>query len=139
MRLHEELYIDITVQGKRCDIDKFIAYITSGELDDFFEITSDLITYDDEYNTAGTATEVKAFISNDSYGFEIDSFNPEEFLDAFCAGGYNVFIQGHLYDIDDEEYRFVSPVGETSYDDASKIHYKDELDFEAQREEYGDN
>ena len=36
MRLHEELYFEINAEGDRQSIDKFVAYMTSGVLDDFF-------------------------------------------------------------------------------------------------------
>ena len=60
--------------------------------------------------------------------------DPEEFLDALCSGGKNVTIHGNVFDIDDEEYRFISNMGETSYVNTDKIDFSDELDDEAKKE-----
>ncbi len=135
MKLHEELYFEITAEADRETVDKFVAFVTSGELDDFFEFTSDYIIYSDNYNSASYGENVSVTLANDDYGIEIDSFNPEDFLDALCSGGKNLFIHGNLYDIDNEEYRFVSHVGDTSYDNSDDIEFTDELDDEARREE----
>jgi len=134
MKLHEELYLNIDVEGKKQHVEKFVAYITSGDLDDFFEISDDFLLFSDNYDYDSDNADVSVNISNDDYGIEIDSFDPEEFLDAFCAGGQNVLIHGQLYDIDDEEYRFISNVGDTSFTNAEKIVFRDELDIEASRE-----
>ncbi len=135
MNLHEELYFEITAEGQKQHIDNFVSYITSGELDDFFEITKNFVLFSDNYNMSGDEAEVSVTISNDDFGIEIDCFNPEEFLDALCAGGKDVFIHGHLYDIDDEEFRFVSNIGDPCYQDASKIVFEDELDAVSKEEE----
>ena len=135
MRLHEELYLDITIEGEKQYVEKFVAYVTSGELDDFFEIDDDFIDYCDNYDSSGDSDEVSISFSNENYGIEIDSFDPEEFLDVFCAAGGKVLIHGNIYDIEDEEYRFISNVGTTSFTNAGKVVFRDELDIEASREE----
>ncbi len=135
MKLHEELYFEITAEGDRESIDKFAAFITSGELDDFFEFTEDYIIYSDNYNTASFAEKITMTLANDDYGIEIDSFDPEDFLDALCRGGKNLLIHGNLYDIDNDEYRFISHMGDTSYENSDDIEFSDELDEEARREE----
>jgi hypothetical protein len=135
MRLHEELYIDITIEGEKQHVEKFIAYIKSGELDEFFEIDDDFFDYCDHYDDLRDFDQVKASFSNENYGIEIDSFDPEEFLDVFCAGGGKVLIHGNLYDIEDEEYRFISNIGDTFFTNAKSIVFRDELDIEASREE----
>ena len=139
MKLHEELYFDFTAEGAKSDVKKFVSFITSGELDDFFEITEDLLSYGDNYFYAADAEKVIVTVSNDDYGCEIDSLNPEEFLDVLCAGGKNLYIHGNLYDIDDEEYRFVSPAGASYFLNSDKIEYSDELDDEARREDVDDD
>ena len=134
MKLHEELYFEITVEGVKSDVAKFIDYVKSGELDDFFEFSSEYIVYDDNYAISSETTQVSVSLSNDNYGIEIDSFDPEEFLDALCSGGKNVTIHGNVFDIDDEEYRFISNAGSTSYVNTDDIDFSDELDDEAKKE-----
>lgn len=137
MKLHEELYFEITVTGTKAEIQKFISYITSGELDDFFEITDDFIVCDDDnYVNASPDEECSITVTNDDFGIEISDFDPEEFLDAFCKGGISLHIFGSLYDIDDDEYRFSSPVGDPCYTNSEAVEiFNDELDREAYREE----
>jgi len=139
MKLHEELYFDFTGEGSKSDVKKFVSFITSGELDDFFEITDELITYSDNFTYASDSEKVTVSVSNDDYGFEIDSFNPEEFLDVLCAGGKSLYIHGNFFDIDDEEYRFVSHAGDSYYINSDRIEYSDELDDEARREDADDD
>ena len=139
MRLHDEIYFEITVEGIRADVKRFESFVTSGELDDFFEITSDYIIYSDNFNTAPEFEKVSITIANDDIGISIDSFNPEDFLDVLCSAGKNVLIHGNIFDIDDEEYRFVSHTGNTSYVNADDIEFFDELDEEAAKEELASN
>jgi hypothetical protein len=136
MKLHEELYFEITAEGDKNELQKFISYITSGELDDYFEFSSDFIIYDDNFYSASYGDAVSVTISNDDFGIEIEDFDPEDFLDTFCKGGKEISLWGHLYDIDDEEYRFNSPAGDPCYTNAAKINkFNDELDEEAYKEE----
>jgi hypothetical protein len=134
MKLHEELYFEITVEGVKSDVVKFIDYVKSGELDDFFDFSSQYIVYDDNYAISSDIGQVSVSLSNDNYGIEIESFDPEEFLDALCSGGKNVTIHGNIFDIYDEEYRFISNAGESSYINTDKIDFSDELDDEAEKE-----
>ena len=134
MKLHEELYFEITVEGAKSDVVKFIDYVKSGELDDFFDFSSQYIVYDDNYAISSDIGQVSVSLSNDNYGIEIDSFDPEEFLDALCSGGKMVTIHGNVFDIYDEEYRFISNAGESSYVNTDKIDFSDELDDEAKKE-----
>ena len=135
MRLHEELYFEITVKGARGSINKFVSFLTSGVLDDFFEFTSDYVIYGDDYYDNSKNDDITITLANDDYGIEIDSINPERFLDVLCSGGENLFIHGNLYDVDNDEYRFVSNEGTTSYDDADNIDYSDELEDDGDDEE----
>ena len=52
MTLYEELFFEITVRGKKADLKKFASYVKSGELDDFFEFSSDFISYADNFDDA---------------------------------------------------------------------------------------
>ena len=56
-----------------------------------------------------------------------------------CAGGRSLYIHGNLFDIDDEEYRFVSHAGDAYFINSDKIEYSDELDEEARREDNDDD
>ena len=136
MKLHEELYFEITAEGDKNELQKFISYITSGELDDYFEFSSDFIVYDDNFYSASYGDTASITISNDDFGIEIEDFDPEDFLESLCKGGKAISLWGHLYDIDDEEYRFTSPAGDPCYTNAAKINkFNDELDEEAYKEE----
>lgn len=136
MRLYDELYFEITAEGDRDSLDKFVAFVTSGELDDFFDFTSDYVIYSDNYDSASYGEKISVTLSNDDYGIEIDSINPERFLELLCSGGKNLLIHGNLYDANNDEYRFISHAGTTSFENSDEIEFSDELDDEARREEF---
>ena len=92
----------------------------SGELDDFFEITSDYIHYDDEYESAEADQEASFIFSNDDFGIEIDEFDTDEFLEVFCKAAKSLEAEGRLFDVDDEEYEFVSAKGDSYYVNAKR-------------------
>ena len=106
MTLYDELYFEITATGPKSEIKNFVSYLKSGELDEFFEFSTDYINYDDEYATAGPDQEVSVVISNDDYGVEIDEFHTDEFLEVLCKAGRRLYLKGNLFDVDDEEYSF---------------------------------
>ena len=135
MTLCEELYFEITLTGTKTDLKKFISYLKSGELDDFFEFTSDYINYDDEFDGALPEQETSVILSNDDYGIEIDEFDTDEFLEVFCRAAKTLDVEGRLFDIDDEEYMFTSAIGSNSYTNAYDVDFHDELDDEARRED----
>ena len=136
MTLCEELYFEITLTGAKTDLKKFISYLKSGELDDFFEFTSDYISYDDEYEGAGPDQETSVILSNDDYGIEIDEFDTDEFLEVFCKAAKALDVEGRLFDIDDEEYEFTSAKGDSYYLNAKRtIRFNDELDEKAYEED----
>ena len=136
MTLCEELYFEITLTGAKTDLKKFISYLKSGELDDFFEFTSDYISYDDEYESAGPDQETSVILSNDDYGIEIDEFDTDEFLEVFCKAAKALDVEGRLFDIDDEEYEFTSAKGDSYYLNAKRtIKFNDELDEKAYEED----
>ena len=41
MTLWDELYFEATLHGLKSELKKFVNFLKSGELDDFFEITSE--------------------------------------------------------------------------------------------------
>lgn len=118
MTLYEELYFEIRATGTKAEVKKFISYLKSGELDDFFEFTSEYVNYDDDYATADEGTEVTVIIANDDYGIEIDEFHTDEFLEVLCKAGKRLYLKGQLYDADNEEYSFVSEAGDSYYTNA---------------------
>ena len=118
MTLYDELYFEITATGPKSEIKNFVSYLKSGELDEFFEFSADYINYDDEYATAGPDQEVSVVISNDDYGVEIDEFHTDEFLEVLCKAGRRLYLKGNLFDVDDEEYSFVSEKGDSYYTNA---------------------
>ena len=139
MKLHEEIYFEITVEGAKSAARKFISFLLSGELDEFIEFSSDFISYEGDYNSASDAEKVIFTIANDDFGIEIEEFNPEDFIETLCRAGKDLLIHGNIYDIDDEEYRFISNAGDSYYTNADKIDFADELDEEARRVEYNDD
>ena len=118
MTFYDELYFEIRVTGAKSEIKNFVNYLKSGELDDFFEFSTDYVSYDDDYYDADPSTEVSIIISNDDYGVEIDEFHTDEFLEILCKAGKRLYLKGQLYDADDEEYSFVSETGDSYYTNA---------------------
>ena len=115
MRLYDELYFEIRATGIKSEIKKFVSYLKSGELDDFFEFSNDYINYDDEYADARESDEVNVIISNDDYGIEIDEFDTDEFLEVICKAGRRLYLKGQIFDADNEEYSFISEEGDSYY------------------------
>jgi hypothetical protein len=134
MKLHEELYFEITAEGTKHDADKFVSYLSSGVLDDYFEFDEEMITYSDNYEDV-LAEIVSVTLSNDDYGVEIDELNPERLIALICHGGAPLYIHGHVFDIDDEDYGFISHEGDASFTNVEDIEFNDELDMEAYKEE----
>ena len=120
MTLCEELYFDIRITGPKSELKKFVTFLKSGELDDFFEILPEYIDYDDNYATADATTEVSIIFSNDDYGLEIDELDTDEFLEVFCKAGKNLHMRGTLFDADEEEYEFISAIGDSYYVNARR-------------------
>lgn len=136
MILHEELYFEITLKGEKSELKKFAKFLTSGELDDFFEVGSDYISYGDEYAAAEDGDEADMIFTNDDLGVEIDRFDVEEFLDVVCHAAKRLDVVGHVYDINDEEYNFTSAKDSADYLNLDKVDkFNDELDEEAENEE----
>ena len=128
MTLYDELYFEITATGAKSEIKRFINYLKSGELDDFFEFDTEYINYDDDYADAGNDQEVSVAISNDDFGIEIEEFDTDEFLEIVCKAAKGIYLKGQLFDVDDEEYSFVSEVGDAYYINARNISFNEDDD-----------
>lgn len=140
MTLWDELYFEITLHGAKSELRKFVNFLKSGELDDFFEITSDYIIYDDNYSAADDAAESEIIFTNDDYGIEIDEFDTDEFLEIFCKAAKSLDVYGTLYDGDDGEFHFTSASGDSYYINSRKaVRFNDELDEVAYDEDREDN
>ncbi len=136
MTLWDELYFEATLHGTKSELKKFVNFLRSGELDDFFEVTSDYIIYDDNYASAADTEETEIIFTNDDYGVEIEEFDTDEFLEIFCKAAKNLDIYGTLYDADDSEFHFTSAKGDSYYVNSRKaVRFNDELDEVARDEE----
>ena len=135
MTLCDELYFDITLTGRKADLRALVTYLKSGELDDFFEFSTDYIDYDDSYADA-TDDEETSFTMINDIGIEIDEVDTDEFLSLFCRAARALDARGVLYDVDDEEFSFISEAGDFDYLNAKRISiFNDELDAHARGEE----
>ena len=140
MILSEEIYFEITVKGLKSEIRKLVEFLESGELDDFMEVDSDYINYNDEYEDAEDGDNAEMIFSNDDFGIEVDEFDTEEFLDVFCKAARSLELVGHIYDINDDEYNFTSEVGDSGYINSRNVNkFNDELDEAAYDEEQDEN
>ncbi len=132
MILHEEIYFDVTLEGDATALKKFESYALSGVFDDFFEVSEDYLVYD-EFNEGGSG---RLIFTNDDVGIELDRLNTDDFLDVLCRGARALEVRGSVYDVNDEEFRFVSPEGDSDFIDADSISvFNDELDATAREEE----
>ncbi|MBQ8719597.1 MAG: hypothetical protein IJY65_01020 [Clostridia bacterium] len=140
MKLYDEIYFDISIEGQKSEIEKFAEFLTSGALEDYFEVLSDYIVFGDNYSTAAPTEESSAIFTNDDLGVSVDEFDPEDFLDAFARAGRRLDLRGTFYDLNDEEFSFTSPAGDSGYyDSRAAVKFNDELDEEAEREESYDD
>jgi len=136
MTLCEELYFEITLTGAKSELKKFVSFLKSGELDDFFEFSSEYIIYDDGFEGADASGETSITLSNDDYGIEIDEFDTDEFLDVFSRAAKNLDVSGRLFDIDDEEYCWRSELGDSYYVNAKKaVRFNEDDDFGEEEDE----
>lgn len=136
MILYDELYFEISAKGEKSEIKKLSRFLKSGELDDFFDISSDYISYDDNYSAAQDTDSTELIFTNDEIGIEIDEFDTDEFLELFCKAARNLDVSGALYDADDNEFSFTSPEGDTYYyNSRGPKRFNDELDDVALEEE----
>ena len=137
MILYDELYFEITLSGRRAEIQKLVSFLNSGEISDFFEFSRDYVSYDDDFLTAGENEETSATVSNDDWGIEIDEFDTDEFLEVLCRAGKNLYISGQLFDISDDEYSFVSEAGSSYYiNAAADKKFNEDGDLEEEDDDY---
>ena len=136
MTFYDELYFEITVKGAKRDIKKFASFLRSGELDEFFEIDSDFLCYDDDFYAAENDGECTLVFTNDDNPIEIDEFDSDEFLEVLCHAAKALDLRGTIYDADDEELSFFSKVGDSYYLNSKHVSiFNDELDEKAMEEE----
>ncbi|MBQ1261097.1 MAG: hypothetical protein IIX96_03715 [Clostridia bacterium] len=136
MTLYDELYFDITVEGPKCEIKKFISALEGGALDDFFEFSDEYVEYADDYISASDDAKTYSYLLCQDYGIEIEELDVADFLETICRLGKKLDIRGELYDADDDEYRFISTVGDSYYLNADKVAiFNDELDEQRRKEE----
>ena len=140
MTLWDELYFEITLRGAKSELKKFVNFLKSGELDDFFEISSEYIMYDDNYNAAEDKDETQIIFTNDDCPIEIEEFDTDEFLEIFCKAATKLDVYGSLFDPDDDEFHFTSAVGDSYYINSRKaVRFNDEIDDIAFSEEVDDD
>lgn len=129
MTLWDELYFEITVRGPKSELKRFVNFLKSGEFDEFFEITSDYIMYDDNYSTAKDKDDTQITFTNDDCPIEIEEFDTDEFLEVFCKAATNLDVYGSICDADDDEFHFISSVGDSYYINSRKAtRFNDEID-----------
>ena len=132
MILYEELYFEIEVTGQKSQLKKFVNFLKSGDLDDFFDFSTDYINYDDDYADAEDTKETRIVLSTDDYGIEIDEFDTDEFLEILCKASKELYVKGQLYDVDDEEYSFISEAGDSYYINAKNAKRFNEDDYKSE-------
>ncbi|MBR3681291.1 MAG: hypothetical protein IKL79_04730 [Clostridia bacterium] len=136
MTLYDEIYFEITASGKKSELEKFISFINGGGLDDFFEIDDGYIDYDDDYKSVTEDESSYITFSNDDIGIEVDEFDVDEFLEVICRAGRRLDLRGEIYDVDDDEYRFISKEGDSYYLNANNVSlFNDDLDTQAKEED----
>lgn len=129
MTLWDELYFEITMKGAKSELKKVVSFLKSGELDDFFEMSSDYIIYDDGYALCDDAADSEVIFTNDDYGVEIEEFDVDDFLEIFCKAAKNLDVYGTLSDMDGEEFKFESEKNNSYYINSRKaMRFNDELD-----------
>lgn len=137
MTLCEELYFDITLTGTRADLKKFVSFLRSGGLEDFFEFSSEYISYDDLFDAVSPTESTYISVTNEDFGIEIEELDVDEFLDVFCRAAKDLSVSGRLYDIDDEEFCFESDKGDSYYVNMRKIDkFNEDEDRPDEEEDY---
>ena len=136
MTLWDELYFEITLHGDKSELKKFLNFVRSGELEEFFEFSSDYIIYDDNYRDTPDEEESEIVLTNDDYAVEIDEFDTDEFLEVLCKAAKNLDCYGYLTDGEDSEFHFESKKGDSYYINPKKaVRFNDQLDEVAFDEE----
>ena len=140
MTLWDELYFEITLQGSKSELKKFVSFLKSGELEDFFEVTSEYIIYGDNYAASDDSAETEIIFTNDDYGIEIEELDTDEFLEILCKAAKGLDVYGTLSDGADGEFQFTSAKDCSYYINSRKsMRFNDELDEVARDEEDGES
>ena len=136
MTIWDELYFEITMRGEKSELRKIVSFLKSGELEDFFEFSSDYIIYDDSFAAADDGAETEIIFTNDDYAVEIEELDTDEFLELLCKAAKNLEVYGTLSDGDDSEFQFSSSKGDSYYVNSRKsVRFNDELDEVVRDEE----
>ena len=139
MILCDEFYFEITFTGTKAEIKKIATFLKSGGLEDFFEHDDSYISYDDAYYDVSDDEETWLTFSNDDYGIEIDEIDSDELLEVLCRAAKALHVSGSLYDINDEEYDFVSKAGASYHIDKRKeALFNEDEDFEEEPDDEED-
>lgn len=139
MILCDEIYFEITFTGAKAEIKKIAKFLKSDGLEEFFDFDDSYISYDDAYFDAGDEEETWLTLSNDDYGIEIDEIDADELLEVICRVAKAVHVSGSLYDINDEEYDFVSKAGASYHVDKRKeALFNEDEDFESEADDEED-
>ena len=138
MTLYEEIYFDITIEGKKSDVKRLEKFLLGGGCDDFFEVHPEHISYADEFVESDESANVRMFFSDD-LGIELDELDTDEFLEVLCRAAASLDLTGHIYDINDDEYSFRSEAGSSDFYNSKNVRiFNDELDDAARSEEVDD-
>ena len=120
MTLSDELYFDITAEGTKSDVKKFVRALESGALEEYFEFDSEMLDYDDGYATSEESAKTSVSFSNTDFGIEIEELEVFDLLDSLCRITRTLEVRGEIYDAENDEYRFVSHAGDSYYINADK-------------------
>ena len=120
MILCDEFYFEITFTGAKSDVKRIAKFLKSGGLEEFFDFDDSYISFDDAYFDAADEEETWLTLSNDDYGIEIDELDADELLEVICRAAKSLHVSGSLYDINDEEYDFISRAGDSYHIDKRK-------------------
>lgn len=139
MTLYEEIYFNITLSGKKAELERFVSFLNGGGLDDFFEMDDSYVDYDDNYKSTSDEGDTYITFSNDDIGIEVDEFDVDEFLETLCRAARKLDVRGELYDVDEDDYRFISEANNSYYLNAKNINlFNDDLDTQAKEEDTDD-
>ena len=70
MIFDESLCFEITVNGTNADVKKLVSAIKSGAFDDFFEFDEEMLSFDDDYDTAGPDEATSMLFSSEFCGVQ---------------------------------------------------------------------
>jgi hypothetical protein len=128
MIFYDEIYYEITLKGTKSELKKFVDFLLSGGLDDYIEIDSEYIVYGDSFKQSEEHDITDISLVNED-GYRIDELDVDEFLEVFCKAAERLDIDGFMYDVDEEEFKFISEAGNDYYRNArDSLKFNDELD-----------